>query len=142
MRYKKPPSTFLVDEADIETIDCNDGSDEDILAKESIVIVANKIPDRYKKELAENNMDEEEIINYVDDTNLADIRENRNAKIAAKKITEKYKRLACKRKLKPTPAAVTIDGFHNQSKKRKNTTKSTVITARNIAKKYKKLKYQ
>ena len=124
-----------------QTFDCNDGSDEDILAKESIVIAANKIPDRYKKELAENNMDEEEIINYVDDTNLADIRENKNAKIAAKKITEKYKRLVRKRKLKPTPVAVTIDGFQNQSKKRKNATKSAVITARNIAKKYKKLRY-
>ena len=112
-----------------------------MFAKESIVIAANKIFDRYKKEQAESNLDEAETINYVDDMNLADVRENKNAKIAAKKITEKYKRLARKRKLKPTPAAVTIDGFQNQSKKRKNTTKSVVITARNMAKKYKKLRY-
>ena len=38
---------------------------------------------------------------------------------SSQKITEKYKRLAHKRKLKPTPAAVTIDGFQNPSKKRK-----------------------
>ena len=112
-----------------------------MFAKESIVIAANKIFDRYKKEQAESNLDEAETINYVDDMNLADVRENKNAKIAAKKITEKYKRLARKRKLKPTSAAVTIDGFQNQSKKRKNTTKSVVITARNMAKKYKKLRY-
>ena len=142
MRYKKSSPTFLADEADIETIDYNDGSDEDMLAKERIAIAANKIFDRYKKERAENNLDEAETINYVDDTNLAYVRENKNAKIAAKKITEKCKRLAPKRKIKPTPAALNIDGFQNQSKKRKNTTKSAIITARNIAKKYKKLRCQ
>ena len=142
MRYKKLPPTFLVDEADIETIDYNDGSDKDMFARESIVIAANKIVDRYKKEQAENNLNEAETINYVDDTNLADVRENKNAKIAAKKITEKYKRLARKRKLKLTPVAVTIDGFQNPSKKRKNTTKSSIITARNIVKKYKELRYR
>ena len=87
MRYKKLPPTFLVDEADIETIDYNDGSDKDMFARESIVIAANKIVDRYKKEQAENNLNEAETINYVDDTNLADVRENKNAKIAAKRIT-------------------------------------------------------
>ena len=71
MKYKKPPSTFLVDEADVETIDYKDDSDEDMFAKGSIVIAANKIFDKYKKEQAENNLDEAETINYVDDTNLA-----------------------------------------------------------------------
>ena len=109
MRYKKPPPTFLVDEADIETIDYNDDSDEDMFAKESIVIVPNKISDRCKKEQAENNLDEAETMNYVDDTNLADVRQNKNAKIAAKIITAKYKRLARKRKFKSAPTTVTID---------------------------------
>ena len=109
MRYKKPPPTFLVDEADVETTDYNNDSDEDMFAKESIVIAANKIFDRYKKERAENNLDEAETINYVDDTNLADVRENKNAKIAAKIITAKYKRLARKRKFKSAPTTVTID---------------------------------
>ena len=109
MRYKKPPPTFLVDEADIETIDYNDDSEEDMFAKESIVIVTNKISDRCKKEQAENNLDEAETMNYVDDTNLADVRQNKNAKIAAKIITAKYKRLARKRKFKSAPTTVTID---------------------------------
>ena len=79
----------------------------------------------------------------VDDTNLANVRENKNAKIAVcQKNTEKYKRLARKRKLKSAPTTVTIDGFQNPSKKRKSTTKSAIITARNIAKKYKKLRYR
>ena len=140
MRYKKPPPTHLVDEADIEITDYNDGCDEDMFAEESIVIAANKIFDRYKKEHAENNLDEAETINYVDDIALVDVRENKNAKIAAEKITEKYKRLACKKKLKPTPA-VAIDGFLNPSKNRKNTTKSAIMTSRNVGKKYKKSRY-
>ena len=111
MRYKKLPPAFLVDEADVETIDYNNDSDEVMFAKESIAIAANKIFDRYKEEEAENNLDEAETINYVDDTNRDAVRENKNAKIAAKKITEKYKRLARQRKIKPTPTAVVTDGF-------------------------------
>ena len=133
MRYKKTPRTFVVDEADIEKIDYNNDSDDDMFAKESIVIAANKIFDKYK-----NNLDKAETINYVDDTDLANVKENKNAKKAAKKITEKYKRLAHKRKLQPTPVAVTVDGCRNPSKKRKRATKSAIITARKIAKKYKK----
>ena len=49
MRYKKPPPTFLVDEADVETIDYNNDSDEDMFTKESVLITANKTFDRYKK---------------------------------------------------------------------------------------------
>ena len=142
MRYKKPPPTFLVDEADVERTDYNNNSDEDMFAKESIVIAANKIFDRYKKERAENNLGEAETTNYVDDTNLADVKENKNAKIAAKKFTEKYKRLSFKIKRESAPKTVTIEGFQNRSKKRKNTTNSAIITARNIAKKYKKLRYR
>ena len=141
MRYKKLPPAFLVDEADVGTIDYNNDSDEVMFARESIVIAANKIFDRYKKEEAENNLDEAETINYVDDTDRDAVRENKNAKIAAKKIIEKYKRLARKRKIKPTPTAVVTDGFRNPSKKRKGTTKSAIIAARNISKKYKNLGY-
>ena len=33
MRYKKPPPTFLVDEADVQRTDYNNDSDEDMFAK-------------------------------------------------------------------------------------------------------------
>ena len=78
--FKKPPLTFLVHEADIETIDYNDGSDENMFTKESNFIAKNKIFDMHKKEQAENNLDEAETINYVDDTNLTNVKENKNAK--------------------------------------------------------------
>ena len=91
---------------------------------------------------ARNNLDKAETINYVDDIDLADVKENKNAKIAAKKITEKSKKMARKRKVLPKPAIVIVDGFKNPSKKRKRSTKSAIIIARNIAKKNIKLRYQ
>ena len=54
MRLKKPPSSFLVNEADLETIQYNDEPNEDIFANESILAAANKVFDfdKYKKEQA------------------------------------------------------------------------------------------
>ena len=103
MRLKKPPPTFLVDEADLETIQYNDEANEDIFANESILTAANKVldfdkykkeqasaQDRYNKLKAENDLEQAETINYVDDLNLDDVRENKNARIAAKMISNKY----------------------------------------------------
>ena len=156
-KYKKmnrQPLNFLVDEADLETIDHNNESNEDIFSKESIVNTANKIFHfhkykkeqatyflRYKKQQTGNELDDADSINYVDDINFDDVRENKNVKIAAKKITEKYKKLSRKRKQQQKLIAITVEGFWNPSKKRKKTTKSALITARNIAKKSKSLRY-
>ena len=99
----------LVNEEDVETIDYNKYSDEDMLTKDSIdiaankildkykksnedkhdeqsvAVAANKILDRYKKYQAESNLDKADTINYVDDIDIADLKENKNAAIAAKK---------------------------------------------------------
>ena len=40
-----------------------------------------------------HEIEQGDTIDYVDDTNVADINLNRNAAIAAKKITEKYKNI-------------------------------------------------
>ena len=52
---KRPPKTFLVDEADLETIDYQGDLKEDLFANKSILAAANKVFDfnRYKKEQAE-----------------------------------------------------------------------------------------
>ena len=54
MRMKKPLPTFLVSEADLETIQYNDEPNENIFANESILAAASKVFDfdRYKKEQA------------------------------------------------------------------------------------------
>ena len=55
-------------------------------------------------------MNDAETINYVNDTHLNDVGENKNLKIAAKKISDKYKKIRQKRK-----AATSIQNLHKTS---------------------------
>ena len=115
---KKPNRTYLVNEQDIDTIDY-DEPQEDLFAGESIINAANKVIDfeQFKKEqekrLQEYNdqlLNDVETINYVDDTHLNDVRENKDLKIAAKKISDKYKKVRRKRK-----AAISVPSLHKIS---------------------------
>ena len=189
MRLKRPPSTFLLNEADLETIQYNNKPNEDIFANESLVAAANKVFDfdkykkeqgaaidelkqqqidneffvnesvltaaskvfhfdRYKKEQAsaldrcnklkaENDLEQAETINYVDDLNLDDVRENKNARIATKKISDKYRKI--RKRKRPKSPTVTFESFKRPTKKRKRSTKSALITARNRSKTYKNI---
>ena len=191
MGLKRPPPTFLVNEADLERIQYNDESSEDTFANESILAAANKVfnldkykkpqaaaidefkqhqtndepfvnesvlaaankvfdfdkykkeqasaLDRYNKLKAENDLQQAETINYVDDLNLDDVRENKNARIAAKKISDKYRKT--RKRKRPKSTSVIFGGFKKATKKRKRSTKSALITARNISKRYKNLRY-
>ena len=94
---KKIKKTFLVNEEDLETI-AYDEPEEDLFRGESILEAANKVLnfDKFKKqqETAINNFNENllensETINYVDHINLDDVKENKNLKITAKKISIK-----------------------------------------------------
>ena len=99
---KKPKKTFLVNEEDLETIAYDDESQEDLFRRESILEAANRVLDfeAFKKQQKEaiNNFNENllenaKTINYVDDINLDDVKANKNLKISAKKISDKYKKL-------------------------------------------------
>ena len=93
--------------------------------------------DRYSRLKPENDLEEAVTINYVDDLNLDDVRENKNVRIAAKKISNKYRKIRKRKRLKsPT---VTFEGFKRPTKKRKRSTKSALITARNRSKTYKNI---
>ena len=90
-----------MNEEDIETIDYIEPQ-EDLFVGESIVNATNKIPDfeEFKREqerkLQQYNdqlMNDSETIKYVDDINLEDVGDNKNLKIAAKKISHKYRKL-------------------------------------------------
>ena len=96
--------------------------------------------DRYSRLKPENDLEEAVTINYVDDLNLDDVREKKNVRIAAKKISDKYRKI-CKIK-RPKYPTVTFKGFKKPTKKRKRLRKSALITARNISKKYKNLRYR
>ena len=83
----------MVNEEDLETINYDEPK-EDLLEGESILAAANKVLDfdEFKREqeqkLQQYNdqlMNDAETINYVDDINLEDVRDNKNLKITAKK---------------------------------------------------------
>ena len=112
--------------------------------------MANKVFDfdRYKKEQAstldgysilkpENDLEQAVTMNYVDDLKLDDVRENKNVRIAAKKISNKYRKI--RKRKKPKSPAVTFESFKRPTKKRKRSTKSALITARNRSKTYKNI---
>ena len=80
----------------------DDEPQEDLFRGESILEAANRVLDfeAFKKQQKEaiNNFNEKllknaETINYVDDINLDDVKDNKNLKISAKKISDKYKKL-------------------------------------------------
>ena len=96
-------------EEDLETINY-DEPQEDLFEGESILAAANKVLDfdEFKREkerkLQQYNdqlMNDAETINYVDHINLKDVRDNKNLKITAKKISDKYRKLR-KRKASAT----------------------------------------
>ena len=189
---KRPPPTFLVNKADLETIQYNDKPSEDTFANESILAGANKVFnfdkykkeqaaaidqfkqhqtdnelfvnesvlavankvfdfDKYKKEQAsaldrcnklkaENNLEQAETINYVDDLNLDDVRENKNARIAAKKISDKYRKT--RKRKRPKSPTVIFEGFKKPTKKEKDRQNLPLLPQETYQKKYKNLRYQ
>ena len=90
----------MVNEEDLETINYDEPK-ENLLEGESILAAANKVLDfdEFKREqeqkLQQYNdqlMNDAETINYVDHINLEDVRDNKNLKITAKKISDKYRK--------------------------------------------------
>ena len=117
---KRPKRTYLVNKEDIDTIDYSEPPQEDLFAGESIINAANKLIDfkQFKKEqekrLQEYNdqlLNNAETVNYVYDVNLDDVRENKNSKMAPKKISDKYKKTRRKRK-----ATTSVPTLHRTSK--------------------------
>ena len=86
----------------------------------------------------QQKLNDAETINYVDDLNINDLKENKNLRFAADKIKNKYKKIRQKRK-----APIPIETLHKERKTyvprsgRRKTDKRAIIAAKNILKKYK-----
>ena len=78
--------------------------------------------------------------NYVDDTDIADVNLNRNAAIAAKKISGKAKQI--RRKRKRDAPIEPIRGPLKRPKTSAGSKRSAILTAKKISDKYKKLCYK
>ena len=122
-KYKKEQAT-KIDEFKQPQIDDELFVNEGILAAASKVFDFGKYQkeqasalDPYNKLKAENDLEQAETINYVDDLNLDDARENKNARIAAKNISDKYRKI--RKRKRPKHPTVTFEGFKKPTKKEK-----------------------
>ena len=146
---KKPKKTYLVNEENLETINY-DEPQEDLFEGKSILAATNKVLDfdkfkrEHEKKLQQYNdqlMNDAETVKYIDDLNLEDVRDIKNLKITAKKISDKY------RKLRKRKATVSVPKLHKitetfvpaDKKGKRQRAKAALIAAKNISKKYKKL---
>ena len=143
---KKPKKTSLVNEEDLATINYTEPQ-EDLFAGESIINAANKVIDfgKFKKQeekiLQTSNdllMNNAETINYVDDLNLNDVMENKNLKMAAKKISDKYKKILQKRKV-PVPVEILHKSSETFKKNDKKEIKQQLQPQEKFLKKYRNL---
>ena len=149
---KRPKKTYLVNEEDLEIIDYNDEPQEDLFKGDSIISAANKVFDfnKFKKQqqdaiknFNENLLENAETINYIDNINLDDVKDNKNLKITAKKISDKYRKL---RKRKATKRDQQIQEIIEEFKlpekrKKRQTDKAVLLAAKKISKKYKYLRF-
>ena len=131
----------------------DDEPQEDLFRGESILEAANRVLDfeAFKKQQKEaiNNFNEKllknaKTINYVDDINLDDVKDNKNLKISAKKISDKYKKLR-KRKAEKREKQINeiIDEFKLPKKRKKQQIdKAALLAAKNISKKYKNIRFR
>ena len=149
---KRPKKTYLVNEEDLETINY-DEPQEDLFEGESILAAANKVFDykEFKKQqenaiqdLKERWMEDAETINYLDDINTDYLKENKNLKIAAKKISDKYRKLTKRRASTKIPESQKlVEEFVLPKKKTKRQTdKTALLAAQKISKRYKNIRFR
>ena len=119
---------------------------------ESILAAAKKVFDfnKFKKQqedtiknFNDNFLQNTETINYVDDINLDDVKDNKNLKISAKKISDKYRKL---RKKKATEREQQIQDIIEEFKlpkkrKKRQTDKAALLAAKKISKIYKDIRF-
>ena len=119
---------------------------------ERILAAANKVLDfeEFKKQQAKaiGNYNQDllknaETMNYIDDINLNDVKDNKDLKIISKKVIKKYRKLR-KRKAASQEKKVKeiIDRFNLLTKKRKRQVdKAAPLASKNISKKYKNIRF-
>ena len=120
---------------------------------ESILVPANKVLDfdDFKKQQAkainnyhQNLLENAETINYVDDINLDDVKDNKDLKITSKNISKKYRKLR-KRKAANQEKKIKeiIDRFNLLTKKTKRQVgKAALLASKNISEKYKSIRFR
>lgn len=124
---------------------------KDLFEGESILAAANKVLDfdKFKKQQEDTIqkyndqlINDTETINYVDDFDLDGVKENKNVKISAKKISDIYGKLRKRKAATSAPELQKIaEAFVLPEKKNKRQIdQAALLAAKNISKKYKNIR--
>ena len=114
---------------------------------------AKKIMDKYRKLRGKRapilfnlaDLADAESVVYKNDTNLQDVSSTKSAKIAAKNISNKYKKMRAKKELFPfnlsdIPDTETIDYNDDTNLQDVNMDKNAILTAKKISQKYRNIR--
>ena len=111
--------------------------DEELFLNDSVLVAANKVFDfnKFKKQqedairnFNDKLLDDAEIINYADDISLDDVKENKNLKISAKKISDKYRKLRKRRAATNIPQ-LQVEDFKLPEKKKTTDRQSSAFSS-------------
>ena len=113
-----------MNEEDLETESYNEPH---LFAGESIIAAANKMIDfdefqrEQEQKLQKYNdqlINDAETIKYVDNINLEAVIDNKNLKITAKKISDKYRKLRKRKAVVSVPKLKTINYFYSNKQEK------------------------
>ena len=130
----------------------NEKIDEELFLNESVLAAANKVFDynKFKKQqkdaiqnFNDKLLDDAETINYEDDFGLDDVKENKNLKISAEKISYKYRKLRKRQAATKIPELQVEDFKLPEKRKRRQAGKAALLAAEKISKKkYKNIRFR
>ena len=130
----------------------NEKIDKELLLNESVLAAANKVFDynKFKKQqkdaiqnFNDKLLDDAETINYEDDFGLDDVKENKNLKISAEKISYKYRKLRKRQAATKIPELQVEDFKLPEKRKRRQADKAALLAAEKISKKkYKNIRFR
>ena len=96
--------------------------------------------DDFKQKLVEDA----ETINYADDLDINDLKENKNLKITAKKISDKYRKQRKRRAATRIPELqeIVTDFIVPEKRQIRQTDKAALLAAKKISRKYKNIRFR
>ena len=123
-------------------------NDEELFLNDTFLAAANKVFDyeKFKKQqedairdFKKKLVEDAETINYAYDLDISELKENKNLKIAAKKVSNKYRKQRKRRAATRIPELQEIveDFILPEERKRRQTDKTALLAAKKISQKYK-----
>ena len=127
--------------------------DEELFLNESVLAAANKVFDfdKFKKQqedaiedFKQKLVEDTKTIKYAYDLNINDLKENKNLKTTAKKISDKYRKQRKGRAATRIPELqeMVADFIAPEKRKKRQPDKAALLAAEKISKRYKNIRFR